>query len=377
MADNESIKPDAINKETLELLQLRLESSIRGDFLKSVAIPIGGGGLVAIGLALWVWIPTQVREFFDKKAVQDQIEKTIQGNVEKYFKDDSVQRTIAQQVQLQVAQEVKATVAARLTNYFASPEGIGLVRQLVVDSVGDHFKTREMQNRVSELVGDFLKNDGRQLITETINQALKPTTNFLASTIFKNRERLVTDFEQQSLHGEPKQSLEHLQQFIRPENIAAIRNKRLPVVLTKEIRERFQYNREVIQEYLEVFRRAFAEQFQYVAILFGPDQRLVALVRADRFERVFRQNAPPVMDLLNSEGRVSEAILRQRFGELFGVEVTQAAVADRKVFAVLTDPALWPHPERLDEPVAVVDGKQRLLATTTRGRLIDGIVQMP
>jgi len=47
------------------------------------------------------------------------------------------------------------------------------------------------------------------------------------------------------------------------------------------------------------------------------------------------------------------------------------------VVTVLLDAALWPKPENLVDEIAVVDGNQVLLATTSRQRLIEGILATP
>jgi hypothetical protein len=370
MSEHESIKPDAINKETLELLQLRLEHKIRGDFLKSVAIPVGGGGLVAIGLAIWVWIPSQVREVFENKRVQDQIERTIQDNVAEYFASESVQTTMEQRIRLQVNQSVDA----RLADYFQSDDGRELVGRLVAESSGAYFKTPEMEGQVRRIVTDYLNTDGRKLLTETINAALKPTTNALAGTILRNRDRLLYEFEQQSFLGEPKLSLGHLHEFLRAENVQRIRGEGRPVVLTKEIRPGFQYDVSVIDEYLESFHRSFGDLFKHVAIQHGEGRKLLALIPTSRFESVFGNQQRAVMELLNAEDRMSEDDVRRRLGDLFGKDALRAARADQRVVSVLMNATLWPRPDELNDEVAVVDGGQRLLATTTRQRLIDGIL---
>jgi hypothetical protein len=80
------------------------------------------------------------------------------------------------------------------------------------------------------------------------------------------------------------------------------------------------------------------------------------------------------MELHNAEDRMSEDDVRRRLGDLFGKDALRAARADQRVVSVLMNATLWPRPDELNDEVAVVDGGQRLLATTTRQRLIDGIL---
>jgi len=315
----------------------------------------------------------QVREVFENKRVQDQIERTIQDSVTKYFADETVQATLAQRVQLQV----NKAVDARLGEYFASAEGTALVARLVADSSGEYFKTPEMSAQVRTIVTGYLESDGKKLLVDTINTALKPTTNALASTVLKNRDRLLAEFEQQSFLGEPKASQPALYRFVQPDNVARIKREGRPVILTKQIRPQHQYDEGIINEYLERLSGAFGDQFKYVALQYGPDQQLVALVAVRQFASRFRGDARPVMELLNSEGRLSRTETSERASALFGKEAVRAARADQKVVAVLLDAALWPKPGNLVDEVAVVDGNQVLLATTSRQRLIEGILATP
>lgn len=377
---------EAISKETLELLEYRLERKVRQDFLKTVAIPLGGGGAFAIVLAVLVWIPSQIREFFEKKAVQDQIEITIQKNTEKYFSDGTVQKIIADRVQLQVSKlvdaqlpvEVAKAVNIAVTNFFAAAEGKQLLTQTMGASLETQFRSDEMQNRLRTMVTDYLKGDGRPVIADAINKELKPISQALGKSVFKNKDKLVSQLEQQSLQGEPKLSLEHLRRFLEADNVRTIQKKGLPVILTKEIRAGYQYDRNVIEDYLQGFRRAFGNQFRYVGIFYGPKKHFVALVDSRDFEKRIRENqGRVVLELLNSEDHLTESQAEERLAALFGVNAVKRVRADQTVAEVLRNPLYWTAPEKLDDWMAVVDDQQRLFATTSRGQLIKGLMDSP
>ena len=82
------------------------------------------------------------------------------------------------------------------------------------------------------------------------------------------------------------------------------------------------------------------------------------------------------MSLLNSESNLSKEQVEKAFSKIFGEPVTRRVKLDETVVKVLKDRQLWSAPERMDESVAVVDAEDRVLATTSRGQLINGLLSL-
>lgn len=380
--DDKSDIPGLTSRD-LELLEFRLKEKVRQDFLKAVAIPVGGGGVAAIALALFVWIPSQVREMFEGKRVQDQIQSSVQASTQKYLDDPSTKTQIDKAIELQtkkalateVPMQVAKNVTVTVTNFFASTEGHALVSTNVTGAVKGQFDLREMQDRLRQLVTEYLKGDGQKVIADAINKELKPISEAMGKSVFLNKDKLVSQLEQQSLRGEPKLSYDHLQQFLKPDNVKTIKKQGLPIILTKEVRAGFRYDLGVIEDYLKGFRDAFGPQFKYVGIFYGAEQQLAALIDSKVFQAKIRSDAgPAILKLLNSEEKQSRKEVEAGLSALFGPQATKRVKAEETVVQVLRNPLYWPDPQKLDASVPVVDSKDRLFATTSREQLIKGLM---
>ena len=79
-------KDTYVNEATLELLQRRIEANVRSSFLKTVTLPIGGGGILAILVAVFLWVPQKVESFLKDPSVKEMVDGNIQGQIDNYFK---------------------------------------------------------------------------------------------------------------------------------------------------------------------------------------------------------------------------------------------------------------------------------------------------
>lgn len=251
-----------VNPATLELLQRRIESEVRNSFLKTVTLPIGGGGVAAIIVAVLLWVPQKVDSFLKDPGVQETVSKTIQQQVSEYLKMGETQtalkenireqtsKQIQEEVKNQLPAEVKATVAVAVKAYFDGTSGKDLV-QREVDA--------------------YLKGDGKKLLFDKVDELLRPVAEQQGKSINHNRKRFVIEFEAQALHQNPKASDETLRDYLETENVQKIKKEGRPLVLTKTIRSGNLYYARVIRQYLNGFRNAFGDQLQYVSISYAVD----------------------------------------------------------------------------------------------------------
>jgi hypothetical protein len=393
-ASNLKIDQDTyVNEATLELLQRRIEADVRSGFLKTVTLPIGGGGILAILVAVFLWVPQKVESFLKDPSVQKMVDTNLQDQIDDYFsradtkKDlearikEQTTAQIKEEVTAQLPREVQQAVTAAVRDYFAKEEGQAFVRQEVQEIVDLHLAKKETHDEIHKLVSDYMQTDGRKILVEKVEEILRPAAARVGETISSNRERAVVEFEPQSLQGEEKGTIENLNEYMRKENVDRIRRDGRPVVLTKTIKATNEYAAFAISDYLRRFRQAFGDQFRYIAISWGADngqERLLALIPSRQFESVFGQRSQDLMVVLNAQKEGApqlggETGVRERLAEWFGPDVTRTIPADEKVGRALTSKSVWTTTPRVNDEIAIVDGNGRLTATTTRRRLVDGL----
>ncbi len=280
----------------------------------------------------------------------------------------------------QLPQEVQQAVTAAVRDYFAKEEGQAFVRQEVRTIVDLHLEKKETQDVIHKLVDDYMQTDGKKFLVEKVEEILRPAAVRMGETISSNRERAVVEFEPQSLQGREKGTIENLHEYMRPENVDRIRRDGRPVVLTKTIKPTNEYAEFAINDYLRRFREAFGDQFRYVAISWGADdgrERLLALIPSSQFEEVFRQRSQDLIVVLNAQGqrgqRLGETEVRERLMEWFGPGAMRTIPADQRLGSALGSASVWTTTPRPNDEIAVVDAAGRLMATTTRRRLVEGL----
>lgn len=72
MDDKEPLRVDSelyVNQATLELLRRQIESEVKGGFFRWIGLPIGGAGVVAILLTVFVWIPDKIEKMAKEQSV--------------------------------------------------------------------------------------------------------------------------------------------------------------------------------------------------------------------------------------------------------------------------------------------------------------------
>jgi hypothetical protein len=395
-----------VNEATLELLQRRIESNVRNNFLKTVTIPIGGGGVAAIFVAVFLWIPKQVESFLKQPSVETAVSTQIEAHINSYFAAAENKREMQRKIESVTAEQIKAEVNSRLPadvakavdnsvqEYFSTGEGRQFVAATVAKTAELYFSNARGQEQIQQLVDNYMKTTGKELLLNRLDETLRPAVARVSATIDTNRTRLVREFEHQSLHGEPKASIGKLQEYLSKKNVERLVKQGDPIVLTKTIRKGNSYEESVILDYLKGFRTEFGVQFSSVAVSYrGPEDSgddLLALIPEQQFETVLNRKPEQVAAVLNSPDS-SKQEARRKLEELFGTGVTRRIPSNRELAKVLQDGQIWGHIDvpnydvpgtdtvktflpGLDTEFAVVDDLGKLLATTTRRRLIAGLL---
>ena len=361
MGDQERIKVDSelyVNEATLELLRRRIESGVKANFLRSIGLPIGGAGAAAIVFALFFWIPEQIKPIVEGYLASEGGQKFVRGQIEK---------TARKQVEVEVGA------------YFTDEMGETLVRTQLEALVQ---KDPVIRKTLQQSAQRYLTNPetGQQLLIETVNRALAPATAQLSEEIRENMGRLVAEVvlsveyaegvEEEDPEIIEKQSIEQLYQFLDSPKASELKRNGVPIALSKSTRRGIRYKAGAIDRYIEELQRYFEEQFSMVLIL-DNDEKFLALLTPEQVQGALDDS---LMSLLNaSADQLSTEDARAALADRFGKGCVQFIRTDWSVGEALRRP-VWLQPERMTEKLTVIDADGKFEGTTSRYRLITGIL---
>ena len=379
MMDEIDLKLEKVDQATLELLERRLEARIRSNFQKSVTIPIAGGGILGMLAVLFVWIPSQVTTRINQ-VVSESVSAEVAKQTESYFRQPEFKTSLDHEVQRHTSARIEMSIDEALPKAVAKAVA---ARDFAPD-VADFLSSDAATELLTSKVTSYLETH-EDVIVRAVDQALGETARRIGQTIQENRNRLVDDFDADSLDIEAKQAAGFLYEFINPENIEAKQSAGKPIVLSKTITPRASYAVPVIDEYLREFRRAFGPLFKYIAILHqhesGDPIQFIALIPQAEFGMTFDEIGQPFVALLNSDA--SPARAREQIANWFGPGVLTSIQTEWSASRALTDSQVRLGPEienhagvelGIDDSVAVLSGGQ-LTAVTTRRQLIRGLIK--
>ena len=375
MGDQERIKVDSelyVNEATLELLRRRIESEVKVSFFRSIGLPVGGAGVAAIAFALFFWIPQKVQTFVEN---DPSVQAALQQSAEGYLTSKEGLEFVRRQIEETARKQVEAEVGA----YFTDEMGETLVRtQLEALVQTDPVIRKSLQQSAQGYLSD--PETGQQLIIETVNRALAPATAQLSEEIRENMGRLVAEVVLSVEYAEgveaedpeiiAKASIEQLHQFLSSPEASELNRKGVPIALSKSTRRGMRYTAGAIYQYIEELQRYFGEQFSMVLIL-DNDGTFLALLTPEQVQRALDDN---LMNLLNAEAdQFSTEDARAALADRFGKGCVQFIRTDWSVGEALRRP-VWLQPKRLTEKLAVIDADGKFKGTTSRYRLIAGIL---
>lgn len=352
---------EEVNNATLELLERRISSNVRSDFLKSVTIPIGGGGLLAIVVSVFFWIPTKVEALLAQPEMAEQITTLAEAQVKEEIKDD-----IALAVStFMTSPQGEELLASAVTEAFSTPTISDIVETHTKDAVSSDSGKASIALAVQQAFED---EEVKGMIKTTVRDALKPTTVALRSSLEEKSTQLVqtiaTDAVSES-KGEVAldAALSRIKHTSTPDT---------PVILNKDIGADFVYVRGAILLWNNEFRRAFGDRFRYISIHYKNPERgrsLLALIPHETFIRMLEVD-DSLIELLNAKHTISPEEARSKLALMFGNEVLRQLDGTSTIASALTKSGTWFE----DAPEVPVTGKDGLSGLTTRRTLEDYVL---
>jgi hypothetical protein len=359
-----------VNEATIELLRRRIESDVKNSFFVWIGAPIGGAGILAILFVLFWKMP---------EIVDRHIGKAIGGNVEKvaiaYMNDPEKGEKIVQQTAEEAA---KNHTKAAVDGYFASDTGMAVLNDRLNQEMAGYFSHEEGKKLVNALLAENLTSGpGKDLLVKTINEALQPQAGRISETIQENKERIVATVKLlkdprivQKIHPNA------LDDFLGDKKASGLKREAVPIALTLRIRRGPHYRHDYIAYYIANLKEFFRTQFRYVLILDENHSLLARLTPGQMKESLEDpQLREQMIKLLNSEANeLTAEKARDDLADWFGDNSVATIGLDWEVINALKAEKVWWQPLRTDEEVAVIDGVGKFIGTTSRGRLIEGIV---
>lgn len=319
--------------------------------------------MAAVAFALFFWIPQKVQTFVESDpSVQAALQQSAQG----YLTSKEGQEFVRGQIEDTARKQVEAEVV----EYFTGEGGQELVRAQVEAFVQ---KDPMIRKRLQQSAQRYLASKTvEQLIIETVNRALAPATAGLSQEIRRNKERLVSEVAQLPpvLHHFPKGTEYLLDQFLDSPRARELEAKKVPVALTISIRQGGFYADEAIRNYLRRLKERFGDYFQIVLIL-DNNNSFLSLLTPEQLERALDKE---LMRVFNARaGQLSTEEARTALARRFGKSCVTSVRLEWRVEEALRA-SVWSPGGNVDEVLAVVDRNEKVIGTTSRRRLITGIL---
>lgn len=377
MAEDKPIRIDDtlyVNEATLELLQRRIESDVKARLWRSIGIPAGSVGILAVLYVVFVAIPQHIEK-------SETVKLGLDTAVAKYLKDpergqrflqQQVEKITQEQVQVAVGEQVKVA----MKNYFADPQGgQRFVTAQINSAVEAHFTRSDAGRKiVQELVTGYLTSaDGKRAIQDQVKRELEPRVASLLEPIRKNAARLVIQAEPLPEVTEvEKGTIDQLMRFLRSPEVDRLKRGTGPIALTKRIRQGARYADFAIEMYLDELQQAFGARFRHVVLTDSEG----FLVRIDPgiFRAALRQQRERLMRVLNADrSALTREGAQRELKQIFGVSVSDAIHEDWNVAQALRAD-VWVRVAAPNREVTVLGQQGRFIGTTTRDRLLATIL---
>ncbi len=386
-----------VNEATLELLEARIKSGVIRSFMKLIGIPLGGGTLIALGTAIFVWFPGHAQQAIEAHvnksvaAITTQIEfrENLRQSVESYLESEVGVSIINSEVKNAVRRKmptlVDAQLSARLPEQLSEqlPEQVGaklpgLVKDTLPGEVKRFLSSDRGADVLQSMVVKYLNADeGRNLLIKELNEALEPVVDRIREQVGVNQKARISVFSNtlKKLGQYKKGSYFQLDGFLNSPEAKEIAEQSRSIVLTKTIRIGFGYEKNAIRDHIKAFRREFGEGFLGIAIFDSDERTLIAFVDDQRFEDLLVSDST-FIDLLRAK---SHELTREQAIERLRVKFDQSAVSfvhtDWSLGQALMAGRVWRRPVKLDQPVAIVDaGSGHMVAAVSRKGLLTGLL---
>jgi len=367
MNEENSIKVEKdlfVNEATLDYIRRKIESDVKNNLFRWVGLPVGGAGIIAILFLLFSWIPnkvstiietnTEIQKRLNNSVVeylgnpekgQKFISQQIENDIEKYMQDpERGQRFIQNEIEKTAKEQIELTTAA-----FFEEKGEPLIR---------------------ELSDAYLKSpEVKEVITNSIDQALKPKIARLSEQIRQNAEKLVVEIESKFKDTTmiDKGSLSKLDQFLHSAEGQKIRQQGTPIALTISIRGGVRYADWAIREYINMLTDVFGAKFICVLIVDRNGKFLAQLP-----PEFVKNNVDKLLYIFNSTPQFSPEVAKHEFAKMLGKGCIKYIALESSVAEALKSD-VWMESGRKIKKLAVLNQTGNFVGLTSRSRLIEGI----
>jgi hypothetical protein len=364
MSDSDAIEVDEalyVNEATLELIQRRIEGQVKSSFFRTIGVPIGGAGLLAILYVLFLWIPDNLAGFIEKVP---NFQPMLEKSTVEYLNDDETGREfVREQVNLVAQDLIEDAVKVQLQ----TAETRDFVREQIRARTGEYFTSEAGQKLVSAAVSAVMESpEIRQQITNAIDQALHPAVAGLSIQIDDNLADFVhsvAPIESETINKEDIETLER----ILDERGPAILESQQTVLLRKTVGAGPRYDINVIDEYFYRLESRFGPLFSHVLLEYR-DKQFLGLIERE----AFRARLSEVMPILNSApGEFDYESAWSEVGMLFGPSA-QVFIEDNTSVRHALKANVWNEVGK-DGAVAVIDGQRRFAGITERSKLLGSL----
>lgn len=387
-----------VNEATVEALRMRISTDVHGRFLKSIGLS-GGVGFVFSALTLGSGLQQEVLDTLrESTVVQETIEQEtetylsnagsvlVRGRVQTLFSaDEELAELVAettrghltdvagQVIHAQVVQAagpvVDRVVTQTLTSGGPLPERIGAQLRTFLASERGHALC-------AELLGEADPRVLEQHTHRLVHDAMKGAANHLGAQIQDESADLVSRISSLAVSDTTDivrrpvaiDKAGH-RQLQRIADLPPVDSNR-PVTLILKIRRGPRYAAWAIEQYLDQLERKAGDAFQLV-LFFDHDNVLLAATRPDELRKAIAIEEAGLMTIVNAtELELDAEEAREGLARALGPESQYTIRISWSVREAL-QAEVWRTPSRLDQDVPVVDDAGVIVGTTTRGQLVD------
>ncbi len=364
MSDMDSVKVDEalyVNEATLELIQRRIEGQVKSSFFRTIGVPIGGAGLLAILYVLFLWLPENLAGFIEKVP---NFQQMLERSTVEYLNDDKTGREfVREQVNLVARDSIEDAVKKQLQ----SADARNFVQEQIRARTAEYFDSEAGQGLVSAAVSTVMESpEIRRQITNAIDQALQPAVAKLSTQIEDNLAAFVHSVEPIGSETINKEDIETLERIL-DERGPAILESQQTVLLRKTVGAGSNYDINVIDEYFYRLESRLGPLFSHVLLEYR-DKQFLGLIRRE----AFRARLDDILPILNSRpGQFDYESAWSAVGALFGPSAQAVVMESATVREALTASA-WRAVDQ-DGEVAVVDSRNRFAGITERSKLLGSL----
>jgi len=340
-----------VNEPTLELLTRRIETKVKKGVLGWVGFPVGGAGIIAIIIALFVVLPSEVQKFISEDPL---IQQTLGSEISNYLKGEEGKEAITINTKEQVAKEIN--------KYFETKEG----KDVLSVTFNEYFKGDSGRELADKLVKEYFKSEsGQELIIKVLNESLKPIAKDMSKQINEDSSKLISKIQTfDKITSFEKGSPDYLAEILERSETKALRGKNIPIALMMPVRKDKEYNPYAIKSYIYDLLDYFGDNFKYVTLV---DENGLFLATLKPNE--VKNNPNELCYIItNHYDDIRKSLMKQ-----FGRNSIASISSNWSVKDTLKSD-LWEKYENMNIEISVVNCDGKFMGVTSRKKLIDGIL---